>query len=160
MNHENKTKTTEAKKTTNNESNLGFKKGMLGKSVSKEQANIRKGKGDKKKNKSTPPKKRNNVFQKGVDGQKEKNNNGILKGTTKGKQKKDRIGRKEGFWRQAFWGNTLKKPLKISQTSLFGPFHKRIAQKHRKEKTKPPKKAKSRQKEAFLHFGKQPSIFR
>ena len=46
-----KTKTTEDKEIAKNESNLGFKKGMLGKFVSKKQANIRKGQGKRKKNK-------------------------------------------------------------------------------------------------------------
>ena len=46
-----KTKTTEDKETAKIESHLGFKKGMLGKSVSEKQANIRKGKGKRKKNK-------------------------------------------------------------------------------------------------------------
>ena len=48
---------------------MGFRKGMLGKFVSKKQANIRKGKGNKRKNKRNP---NNNVFQKRADGQNEK----------------------------------------------------------------------------------------
>ena len=49
-----KTKTRRKTKTAKNESNLGFKKGMLGKFVSNKQANIRKGKGkQKKKNKQS-----------------------------------------------------------------------------------------------------------
>ena len=52
-----KTRTTEEKKeTAKNESNLGFKKGMLGKLVSNKQANIRKGKRQAKKNKRNPTK--------------------------------------------------------------------------------------------------------
>ena len=38
-----KTKTTEERETANNESNLGFKKGMLGKFVSMQEAKIKKG---------------------------------------------------------------------------------------------------------------------
>ena len=49
-----KTKTTTEKEPAKNESNLGLKKGMLGKLVSKKQAKIRKGKGKKKKNKRNP----------------------------------------------------------------------------------------------------------
>ena len=67
-------------------------KGMLGKLVSKKQANIRKGNGKKKKNKRTPPK---NVFQKGVDGQKsleEKRN--FEKEVKRQTKKENRIGRK------------------------------------------------------------------
>ena len=64
---------------------MGFKNGMLGKFVWKKQANIKKGKGKKKKDKET---KNMNVLQKGVDGQKGKENNGGLKGKTKGKPEK------------------------------------------------------------------------
>ena len=48
---------------------MGFKNGMLGKFVWKKQANIKKGKGKRKKDKET---KNINVFQKGADGQKAK----------------------------------------------------------------------------------------
>ena len=52
-----KTRTTEEEKeTAKNESDLGFKKGMLGKHVSNKQANIRKGKGKQKKYKRNPTK--------------------------------------------------------------------------------------------------------
>ena len=58
---------------------------MLGKIVSKKQANIRKGNSrNKRKIYET---KNNNVFERGVDGQKTQKN-GILKGMTKGKPKK------------------------------------------------------------------------
>ena len=46
-----KTRTTEEKINSQNESNVGFKKGMLGNFVSNKQANIRKGKGKQKKQK-------------------------------------------------------------------------------------------------------------
>ena len=72
------------KQTTKNESNLGFKNGMLGKFVWKKQANIKKGKGKKNRDKETP---NVNVFHKGVDGQKAKKT-GFLKGKTKGKPEK------------------------------------------------------------------------
>ena len=52
-----KTRTTEEKKeTAKNESNLGFKKGMLGKFVSNKQANIRKGKRQAKEKQKKPHK--------------------------------------------------------------------------------------------------------
>ena len=44
-----KTKTTTEQEPAKSESNLDLKKGMLGKFVSNKQANIRKGKGKKKK---------------------------------------------------------------------------------------------------------------
>ena len=57
------------KETTTDESNLGFKNGMLGKFAWKKQANIKKGKGRKKKDKET---KNINVFQKGAKGKPKK----------------------------------------------------------------------------------------
>ena len=78
------TKTEEDKEKAKNESNLRFKKGMLGKLVSKKQANIRKGNGKRKKEKQKKPK--TIFFQKGVDGQKRKN--GIVQGKRKGTKKK------------------------------------------------------------------------
>ena len=61
---------------------------MLGKSVSKKQANIRKGKGKRKKNKET---KNNNVFQKGLMGKMEKKTMEFCKG----RQKKRKLNRKK-----------------------------------------------------------------
>ena len=70
-----KIKTTEKKETAKNESNLDFKKGILGKFVSKKQAN----------RKQKKPK--NMIFSnKGLTDKKQRKN-GILKGKTKGKQK-------------------------------------------------------------------------
>ena len=70
-----------------------FSKGMLGKFVSKNQANINKGKRPKNRRNQ-----KENVIQKGVDGPKMKDEkDGILKRKTKGKQGKNRIGRREGF---------------------------------------------------------------
>ena len=57
----------------------------------KKQANLNKGKGSKKERQKKPPppkKKKKNLFQKGVDGQKAKKKDGILKGKTQGKQAK------------------------------------------------------------------------
>ena len=70
-----------------------LKKGMLGKFVPNKQANIYKG-NDKNKDRRNPL----NIFQKGVDGQKAKKQDGSLKGKTKGKQENyNKIGRREGF---------------------------------------------------------------
>ena len=80
-----KTKTTYLK-TAKRESNLGFKKGMLGKYVSKEQANINKGKDKKGKMEETPQ----NIFSKKVDGQKAKKKD-------RRKTRNNRIWRKERF---------------------------------------------------------------
>ena len=93
MKHENKNKNNRRnKQTTKNESNLGFKNGMLGKFVWKKQANIKKGKGKKKKDKET---KKYQCFPKGVDGQKAEKKNGVLKGKTKGKPRKENRNRKK-----------------------------------------------------------------
>ena len=74
---------------------------MLGKFVSKKQADIKKG--NCKKIHKKPPKR---LFsQKGLMDKNQTTKDGILKGTTKDNKEKNRIGRKEEFWRQAFWGN-------------------------------------------------------
>ena len=81
MKHENKNKNNWRNKETNkNESNLGFKNGMLGKFVWEKQANIKKGKG--KKNKDNETKHKQWSFER--------------EGKRKSR-KKNRIGRKEGF---------------------------------------------------------------
>ena len=65
---------------------MGFKNGMLGKFVSKKQANIRKRKGKKSKTKKKNPKIM--CSKKGLMDKKQRKN-GILKGKTKGKQKRN-----------------------------------------------------------------------
>ena len=74
------------------------------------------------------------------------------------KSKKKQNRKKKNTLRQAFCGNNIdKKPLKLQENSLFRPFYKTQEQKHRQQKTKPPKnKKKPYQKKTFLHFGKQP----
>ena len=47
----------------------------------------------------------------------------------------------------------------MKENSLFGPSYKTKAQKHRQQKTKPPKNKKADHKKHLLHFGKQPPIF-
>ena len=93
IHHENNSKNNRRKKeTTEKESNLGFKKGMLGKLVLNKQANINKGTGNKKEDRRNQ--KTNKKIQKGVDGQKTK----IFKGEDKEKKgPKNGIGRKKGF---------------------------------------------------------------
>ena len=88
-----KTTTTEEKQIAKNESNLGFKKGMLGMFVTNRQANIKKRKG-KKTDRRNPPKK---VVQKGVDGQKAKEKDGNFEREDRRKTRKNRTGRKGGF---------------------------------------------------------------
>ena len=88
---------------------------------------------------------------------KKQRKNGFPKGKTKRKTRKENgIGRKEGFQRQAFRGNTIKKNSKIAGNNLCGPFYKTQAQNHRGNKTT---QKKNRPKNTFLHFGKQPLIF-
>ena len=89
-----KTITTTEKEPAKNESNQGLKRRMLGKFVSKKQANIRKGKGKKRKIKETQ---NNNVFEKRGWWTKNKETMEFWKGRQKGKPKNNRIGRKEGF---------------------------------------------------------------
>ena len=75
--------------------------------------------------------------------------NGVLKG--KAPPKKPRIGRKDGFQRQAFWGH--KKTLKLQEHSFWGLFSKQ--KKTRKEKQNC-QTTKKQTKNTFLHVGKHP----
>ena len=68
--------------------------------------------------------------------------NGLLKRKTKAKKKQNR--KKWNTLRQALCGNKIdKKPLKLQENSLFGPFYKTQEPKHRQQKTKTPKKQKN-----------------
>ena len=79
------------------------------------------------------------------------------KGRKKENQERKQKRKKRSILKQAFWGNKIdKKPLKLQENSLLGPFYKTQAQKHRQQKTKPPKSKKTYPKKNFLHFGKQP----
>ena len=75
------------------------------------------------------------------------------KGRQKGKTRKnDWIRRREGFSRQALWGNKRVKPLiKLQENSLFGPFYKTKEQKQKKNR-------QNQQTNTFLHVGKQPLV--
>ena len=65
---------------------MGFRKGMLGKFVSKEQANINKGKGKKRKIEEPPPPKKKEVFPKDVDDKKQSK----MMEFSQGRQKKNK----------------------------------------------------------------------
>ena len=101
-------KTTAEKEPAKNESNLGLKKGMLGKFVSKKQANIRKGKGKKKKIKETQ---NNNVFEKGVDGQKAKKKWNFEREDKKENQKRKQNRKKRRILKTGLSGEQNKKNL-------------------------------------------------
>ena len=127
--------------TAKNESNLGFKKGIkgiLGKFVSKKEANINKIKAKKRKTED-PPK----VFPTGVDGQKQ-TKHGILKGETKGKLGKKQNRKKIRILKTGLLGEQAgKNLLKFQENCRFGPFNKPKEQKHRKKiqnHQTPPKK--------------------
>ena len=93
IHHKNKNKNNWTKQeTAENEGNMGFKNGMLGKLVSKKQANIHEGKGNKRKTEESKKKK---VFPKGGWWQKAKENDGILKGKTQGKQGQKKVEKKD-----------------------------------------------------------------
>ena len=101
--------TTEEIKIINNqnESNLGFKNGMLGKFACKKQANIEKGKGKKKQIK----KPKILIFSKQGLMDKKQRKNGVLKGKTKGKQeKKIELEEKKDFKDRPF-GDTKKEKI-------------------------------------------------
>ena len=87
---------------------------------------------------------------------------GILKGKTKGTPKKKTEQEENNDFKDRPFGGTMKKknPPKLQENSLFGPFYKTKAQKHRENKTKPPNNQKTTdQKNTFMHFGKRPLIF-
>ena len=80
----------------------------------------------------------------------------------KGRQKQKKQDRKKrNTLRQAFCGNKIdKKPLKLQENSLFGPFYKTQEPKHRQQKTKPPKsKKKNIPKKDLFAFWQTTSIF-
>ena len=86
MKYDNKNNKQQKKQINNqNESNLGFKNGMLGKFVWNKQTNIKKGKGKKKKDKET---KNINVFQKGRMAKKQRDKMEFGKGRQKENQKR------------------------------------------------------------------------
>ena len=81
----------------------------------------------------------------------------FLKCKTKRKTKKEnRIGRKEGFQRQAFRGNKILKTSKLQENGLFGPLYKTQAQKHGGKKTKSPKNKKQTKKTPFCILANSP----
>ena len=84
---------------------MGFKKGMLAKFVAKKQANINKGKGNKKERLNKP--KRAIFFKTGLMDKNQRKKMKIRKGGQKENKEKNRIKRKEGFSSQAFWGNQI-----------------------------------------------------
>ena len=85
--------------------------------------------------------------------------NGLLKRKTKAKKKQNR--KKWNTLRQAFCGNKIdKKPLKLQENSLFGPFLQNTRTKTQATKNKNTKKQKKTyQKNTLLHSGKPPPIF-
>ena len=102
-----KTKTiTTEEKTTKNESNLGFKKGMLGKCVSKEQANIRKGTGKRKKDKRNP---KTRIFPKRELMDKKQRKMEFWKGRQRKTKIKTELEEKKDFKDKPFGGIKLKK---------------------------------------------------
>ena len=96
-----------------------------------------------------------NLFQKGADGQKQKME--FRKGRKKENQERKQKRKKRSILKQASRGNKIdKKPLKLQENSLLGPFCKTQAQKHRQQKNKITKSKKNIPQKNFLHFGKQP----
>ena len=125
---------------------------MLGKFASNKQAKLRKGKDKQKKKRRNPTKSR--LLKRGW-WTKRKYKNGFLKRKTKAKTQNRK---KRNTLRQAFGGNKIdKKPLKLQENSLFGPFYK-TQDKNTGNKKQNHQKAKKKayQKKTFLHFGKQP----
>ena len=128
---------------------------MLAKFVSKEQGNINKGKG---KHLKIEERKRKNVFQKGVDGQKAKKKDENLKGKTKGKQGQKKIEQKEekDFKHKPFGKTKEEKPQKLQENSLFVRLSP--PQTEQKQGENNDQSSKNKQKNTFVHVGKQSPI--
>ena len=132
--------------------------GMLGKFVSKKKANIRKGKGKKKRNKGNPT----IIFFWGKRGwwTKSKENKWNFEREDKKENQKIKQNRKKRrILKTGLSGEQFFKPLKLQENSLFGPFYKTQAQKHRGKKTKKtPRNKKTDQKKPFGIMANNPLL--
>ena len=131
---------------------------MLGKFVWKKQANVKKGKGEKKKDKET---KNISVFQEGVDGQEAKKQMEFWKGRQKENQKRKLNRKKRRILKTGLLGtNKEKKTLKLQENSLWVFFFQTKKIKHTKRKQNhQTTKSTNKQKNTFLHVGKHRAIF-
>ena len=147
-----KTQTT-TRKNAKNKSNLGFKKGMLGSLFQREKQTLRKEKARKRKRKKP---KILMFSKKGLMAKKQRDKMEFRKGRQKQKKQNRK---KRNTLRQAFCGNKIdKKPLKLQENSLFGPFFSKHKNQNTGNKKQNHQKAKKKNipKKTFLHFGKQP----
>ena len=150
IHHEKNNKTDRKKETANNQSNSGFKKGLLVILFQRNRQTLTKEKAKKK------DRRKSKVFSKGANGQKTKTKDGILKGKTKGKtRKQNTIGKKKDLKDKPLGELKIKKPRKLQENSLFGPSYKNKRTKTQRKINKTTKK----QIKNFLHVGKQPPIF-
>ena len=147
------TKPIENKTTTKNERKLDFKKGMLGKFVSKKQANIEKGKGKKERHKKPSQ----NIFsKKGLDGQRAMKKYASLKGKTKGKQGKKKLNRKKRrILKTGISGEQAKTPVKLHENILLGLYTKR-KNKNTENKKQNHKKQKEQKNTPFCMLTNSP----
>ena len=145
-----KTKTKQQQKKTHQKwKQPGFDQGMLGKFVSKKQANIRKGKGNNKKNKRNP---QNNVFERGwwtknkekwISEREDKNEN----------QERKQNRKKRRILKTGLSGEQkLKKPPTLQETNLFGPFLQNTSTKTQRENKTTKKQKKTVQKKQLFAF--------
>ena len=145
------------KKSINNQnkSNLGFKNGMLGKFVWKKQANIKKGKARKRKIK----KPKILIFYNKMD-KKQRDKMEFSKGRQKENQKRKQNRKKRRIWKTGLLGEqNRQKNSKIAGKLPFWAFYKTQAQKHRQQKTKPPKSKKNIPKKNLFAFWQTTPIF-
>ena len=136
---QNKTKTKNKQQKSN--ASWFWKKGMLGKFVSNKQANINKGKAKLKKDRRNPPK---YVFQKGVDGQKQRKIWTFEREDTRRTRRKQN--RKKRRILKPFGGTKEEEPLKLKENSPFWPFPKREQKQREKQNHQKIKKTNKNKK--------------
>ena len=101
-----------------------------------------------------------NIFKKGVDGQKTKKKMEFWKGRKKENQERKQKRKKRSIFKTGLLGEQNRQNTsKIAGNSLFGPFYKTQAQKHRQQKTKPPKSKKNIPKKYLFAFWQTTPIF-
>ena len=97
---------------------------------------------------------------KGLMDRKQRKKMEFWKGRKNEKQERKQKRKKRSIAKQAIWGNKVdKKPLKLQENSLLGPFYKTQAQKHRQQKTKPPKSKKNIPPKNLFAFWQTTPIF-
>ena len=94
---------------------------------------------------------------KGLMAKRQRDKMEFWKGRQKENQKRKQNRKKRRILKTGLLGeHNGQKPLKLQENSLFGPFYKTEARKHRQQKQNHQKAKENIPKKTFLHFGKQP----